>query len=361
ARQLTGTGTAITTDHSVVFTTATSDRFYLIGNPFARPLTVSAITVAGGIQGGVFQAWQPTGRTSGTYVTLFQSPLGAQQSAAAVWQGFFAETVSAAAPTFQFDYDAAVPTTPPFIGRPTLAAGVALSLSGLTAAGDSTLDLSALVRFVDGATLGWDAFDASKLIPPTPTYALIAPTLDRDGAAYRVTINALPADATEALIPLSLTTSHAGIYTLDADLDGLPEGWTAELRDTVTGTVSDLTIGYTFTAEATDWTDRFVLALRAGAATGTEGAAVTDYSLAAPSPNPTAGAAVVSYDVPEASTVRVAVYDLLGRQVAVLAQGEVAAGRHTARLEAGALAPGVYVVRMDAGTFSAVRRVTVVR
>ena len=70
---------------------------------------------------------------------------------------------------------------------------------------------------------------------------------------------------------------------------------------------------------------------------------------------------MVSFDVPEVSAVSVAVYDLLGRRVAVLAQGEMAAGRHTSRLEAGTFAPGVYVVRMQAGSFTATHRVTVVR
>ena len=92
-----------------------------------------------------------------------------------------------------------------------------------------------------------------------------------------------------------------------------------------------------------------------------EGDAITEFALAAPAPNPTAGAARVSFDVPTAGTVSVAVYDLLGRRVAVLRRGEMAAGRHEARLEAGSLAPGVYVVRMAAGTFASSQRVTVVR
>ena len=94
-----------------------------------------------------------------------------------------------------------------------------------------------------------------------------------------------------------------------------------------------------------------------------EPGAPTVFALAAPAPNPTASSATVAFDVPEASAVSVSVYDLLGRRVAVLAEGEVAAGRHTARIEAGAFAPGVYVVRMTAGTFApstpnAVRQIT---
>jgi hypothetical protein len=78
-------------------------------------------------------------------------------------------------------------------------------------------------------------------------------------------------------------------------------------------------------------------------------------------PNPVAGAAVVRYGLPSAGAVRVAVYDALGREVAVLAEGEEEAGWHEAALSAGALAPGVYVVRVTAGSEARVERLTVVR
>ncbi|HEX9952834.1 MAG TPA: T9SS type A sorting domain-containing protein [Rubricoccaceae bacterium] len=67
----------------------------------------------------------------------------------------------------------------------------------------------------------------------------------------------------------------------------------------------------------------------------------------------------IRYDLPDAGPVLLAVYDVLGREVAVLARGEQAAGPHESRLEAGRLAPGVYVVRLEAGRATVVRRVTV--
>ena len=57
----------------------------------------------------------------------------------------------------------------------------------------------------------------------------------------------------------------------------------------------------------------------------------------------------------------IAVYDLLGRRVAVLVDGEVAAGHHGVRFEAGHLASGVYVYRMVAGAYVETRRLTLVR
>jgi hypothetical protein len=77
-------------------------------------------------------------------------------------------------------------------------------------------------------------------------------------------------------------------------------------------------------------------------------------------PNPVVRAATLSYALPEAEPVRLAVFDLLGREVAVLAEGVQPVGRHEVRLSG--LAAGVYVVRIETGDGEEVftRRVTVV-
>ena len=84
-------------------------------------------------------------------------------------------------------------------------------------------------------------------------------------------------------------------------------------------------------------------------------------ALGAPYPNPARGAVAVPFEVPAAGRVRLAAYDVLGREVAVLVDAEREAGAHDARLAAGALAAGVYVVRLVAGGRSQVRRLTVAR
>ena len=79
-------------------------------------------------------------------------------------------------------------------------------------------------------------------------------------------------------------------------------------------------------------------------------------------PNPTGGAATVRLGLPAPADVRVAVYDVLGRRVATLASGALAAGTHGLPLDAAPLAPGVYVVRAEVGGGAVlVRRVTVAR
>lgn len=78
-------------------------------------------------------------------------------------------------------------------------------------------------------------------------------------------------------------------------------------------------------------------------------------------PNPTRGPVRMQFEVPQAGPVRAAMYDVLGREVAVLLEGDRPAGPHEATFDAGALAPGVYVVRFEAGGRVVARPVTVVR
>ena len=78
------------------------------------------------------------------------------------------------------------------------------------------------------------------------------------------------------------------------------------------------------------------------------------------SPNPSRGAATVAFALPSSAEARVSVLDVLGREVAVLADGPQAAGPHQTRLPRD-LAAGVYVVVVETGAERATRTVTVVR
>jgi len=77
-------------------------------------------------------------------------------------------------------------------------------------------------------------------------------------------------------------------------------------------------------------------------------------------PNPTAGRATATLALPKAVEVRVAVYDVLGREVAVLHDGPLAAGSHRLAFD-GDLPAGVYLVRATGDGLRAAQRVTVVR
>jgi hypothetical protein len=74
-----------------------------------------------------------------------------------------------------------------------------------------------------------------------------------------------------------------------------------------------------------------------------------EVELARPVPNPFRRTARIAYALPTRAPVRLAVFDLAGREVARLVDGERPAGRHQARLDASALANGVYFCRLQAG------------
>ena len=86
-----------------------------------------------------------------------------------------------------------------------------------------------------------------------------------------------------------------------------------------------------------------------------------EVSLALAGPNPVGRGGAVEVALPEGGPVTVSVFDLLGREVARLADGEMGAGRHTVALDAGALPSGVYVVRLVAGGGVHALRLTVAR
>lgn len=75
--------------------------------------------------------------------------------------------------------------------------------------------------------------------------------------------------------------------------------------------------------------------------------------------NPSRGTVALRFTTSEAAPVRLEVLDVLGRSVAVLADGARSPGPHEARWDATAAANGVYVARLRQGGHEVVRQVTV--
>jgi hypothetical protein len=78
-------------------------------------------------------------------------------------------------------------------------------------------------------------------------------------------------------------------------------------------------------------------------------------------PNPVSASARLRYELPEATAVRLQVFDLLGRRVATLADGEQAAGRHEVSWQSAGLASGTYFVRLQAGSTAQTQMLRLVR
>ena len=80
-------------------------------------------------------------------------------------------------------------------------------------------------------------------------------------------------------------------------------------------------------------------------------------ALEAPYPNPFRTDATVALVLDRAATVAVEVFDVLGRRVATLHDGSLAAERHTFTLHGDGFPPGVYVVRAHGDGISATRSI----
>ena len=90
--------------------------------------------------------------------------------------------------------------------------------------------------------------------------------------------------------------------------------------------------------------------------------APSEFKLGSNYPNPVESGTTIEYDLKEASSVTIEVYNTLGQRVATLVDQEKEAGSYTVRFEAGSdLSSGVYFYRMQAGDFTETKRITVVR
>jgi hypothetical protein len=78
-------------------------------------------------------------------------------------------------------------------------------------------------------------------------------------------------------------------------------------------------------------------------------------------PNPFNPTTVVSYQLSAVSDVRLAVYDVLGREVRVLVSGEKAPGRYSVTFDATGLSSGLYLCRLRAGEKAESRKMLLTR
>ena len=78
-------------------------------------------------------------------------------------------------------------------------------------------------------------------------------------------------------------------------------------------------------------------------------------------PNPFNARTIIQYDLPKASRVRLAVYDVLGREVALLADGSRDAGHHQVSFDGTFLSSGMYLCRLRTDGFIMSRKLLLIR
>jgi hypothetical protein len=79
------------------------------------------------------------------------------------------------------------------------------------------------------------------------------------------------------------------------------------------------------------------------------------------SPNPFNNRTQLTFQLNEDTAVKVAVYDLLGRQVALLVDANLASGRHDIIWDAGDLPSSIYLCRIEAADVSVTEKITLLK
>lgn len=86
------------------------------------------------------------------------------------------------------------------------------------------------------------------------------------------------------------------------------------------------------------------------------------FSLEQNYPNPFNPSTNINFALPKASQVSLTVYDMLGRKVATLIDGEqLQAAKHSINFDASALASGMYIYRIEAGSFVSTRKMMLIK
>ncbi|MCI0495436.1 T9SS type A sorting domain-containing protein, partial [candidate division KSB1 bacterium] len=87
----------------------------------------------------------------------------------------------------------------------------------------------------------------------------------------------------------------------------------------------------------------------------------TDFNLKQNYPNPFNPETVISYRLPFKGKVRLTAYNILGKEVAVLAQGEQEAGMHQVTFDGSGFASGIYMYRLETNNAIETRRMVLLK
>jgi hypothetical protein len=196
--------------------------------------------------------------------------------------------------------------------------------------------------------------------------------------------------------PIFLDATMLGAFSLNWDAEKLPEGWQFMLEETSTGRIYDLaaTSSLEFTTETmmkavntiSELTKQSVVSI---GGTGLTKSKVDDRApepvfiltinpitvgneddLGIPRevelyqnyPNPFNPTSVIRFGVPTQSEVQLEVFDLLGRKVMTLIEGEMKQpGRYNVPINARALASGMYFYRLVVADKVLIKKMTLIK
>jgi len=368
------------------------DAWTLAGNPYATTIDADSFTetdvtgvvyvydhsyTSGGspdesnASGGAFRAWNG-------------SAGGLTDGLIAPFQGFWVQNAASGTSSLS------IPTSAKSTGGTFYKTAATPSLELLASMG--SLYSSAYFSFTESASEAMDSRDAFKLTPmDLKNYLSMSTRVEGNS----IDINNLPlALANQVRIPLTVDAFEAdleavswktmgGEVTLSwPQVSNIPAGWVVQLEDAETGAVVNLLeeSTYTFTLvptvakvsyDAKNLGPKQVTAVnssRFSLVIGPMTTSVKELSELPNSiklnqnyPNPFNPSTQISFELPQTMTVKLAVYDVMGREIATLVNGAAKAGMNQVNWNASNVGSGMYYYRLVAGDVSITKKMTLVK
>lgn len=253
---------------------------------------------------------------------------------------------------------------------------------------DSGFTNKAWFQFSEEGEFGLDASDAHQLNPLSTNYVTMASILND---TTHLDINSLPIITEPFEIPLVLQTSASSTthHISKGDLN-ISEGWEISLHDSKLDITTDLEESYEFTMDAAkvkvsrtqnitappslesvfktarqkSTGSRFTLTVLPSQAVNNEPVIdlPMEVELGQNYPNPFNPSTTIAFGIPQTEKVTLEVFDILGRKVATLLNGEnKTAGRYTVNFNASNLASGMYIYRLRAGNVVMIKKFTLIK
>ncbi len=120
---------------------------------------------------------------------------------------------------------------------------------------------------------------------------------------------------------------------------------------------SDIRGNYTYRLKQVDFDGKFTYSNEISV----DVPVASDFVLQQNYPNPFNPSTMIKYSVPNASNIKLILYDALGRQVRILTNEFKEAGNYSYTLNADGLASGVYIIRLSAGISNKVIKITLAK
>jgi len=115
------------------------------------------------------------------------------------------------------------------------------------------------------------------------------------------------------------------------------------------------------TGSSTVYVDNFYFYFTATDVKEISGVVLSDFALEQNYPNPFNPTTNIRFSLPEANQVKLKVYDMLGREVALLINQFMAPGKFEITFDASSLPTGIYTYSLSAGNFNSVKKMMLIK